>query len=77
MHAMNLISLCLMLFAGVVAGQEHAWCQIVPSGKSEFHEFSQLYECSSVPPFQLTYLWSPVQIHLQCSNARVRDYDLA
>ena len=72
---MNLLSACLIVLAGAVSvsSQEHAWCTIVPPG-SEFPGLSQLYECSSVPPYLFQFLWSPVQIKLRCSSSRVSKF---
>lgn len=72
---MKLLYAYLIVLAGAVSvsSQEHAWCTIVPPG-SDFPGLSQLYECSSVPPYLFQFLWSPVQIHLRCSSSRVSKF---
>ena len=68
---MKPLAICLLgLCALLVPCTCQEWCVALPP--SDFGELTQLYECSSVPPFLLAYLWSPVQLSVQCSSNRVR-----
>lgn len=69
-HALLLAALLLPAFA-VSRAEAHAWCEPVPAPGAFDRHLTQLYACSHVPPFMLAYMWSPVQIQIQCPTSWV------
>ncbi|GAX82984.1 hypothetical protein CEUSTIGMA_g10411.t1 [Chlamydomonas eustigma] len=58
----------LLVPATCVQAGSQEWCSVVSS--IDFPEFSHLFECASVPPFMLGYLWSPVLLSINCSATK-------
>ena len=71
---MQLVLASLIVIISHASAKEasDSWCrQVDISGHDHQMPFSQLYECPSVPPFFLSFFFSPVQLKLQCPSIRV------
>ncbi|KAG1674584.1 hypothetical protein FOA52_001833 [Chlamydomonas sp. UWO 241] len=56
--------------ASVVSAQQ--WCVKSRDGLSGFS--GDVYRCGSVPPFLISYLWSPVEVDITCPTSRYAVY---